>query len=79
MDYIVIFIILFLLFLLFLWYYNRNNNKKINNAINAIKNEITITLDNMSMFINNSSSTKKILLETAKKYNHNDIISLLSK
>ena len=47
-----------------------------------IRNKITITLYNMNIFIDYISKNKQnkyILLTFAKKYNHDDLINLLSK
>ena len=79
MDILYILLIIIIILLFLFWYYNRCKKMKLNKAINAIKNQITITLDNMNIFLNNSESTRKILLDIAKKYKHDDIITLLSK
>jgi hypothetical protein len=42
-----------------------------------IRNNITITIYNMNLFINLSKKDKYKLLEYSIKYNHNDIINLL--
>ncbi len=44
-----------------------------------IKNQITITLGNMHLFIEESYHNKQILLHYALLYKHDDIITLLSK
>ena len=47
-----------------------------------IKNKITITLYNMNIFINyalQNKDNKKILLNFAQKYKHDDLINLLSE
>ena len=74
-----IFLIIIIILLFLFWYYNKCKKIKLNKTINAIKNQITITLDNMNIFVNNSKSTRQILLNIAKKYNNDDIIILLSK
>jgi len=79
MDYIILILIIVIILLFLLWYYNKCKKTKLNTAIDAIRNQITITLDNMYIFLNNSESTKKILLDAAKKYKHSDIIKLLSR
>ena len=76
-------ILLFLLFIFIYWLYKKykiNKEKKhLESLIIAIKNNITITLYNINKFVNLSSNMKKILLEIAKKYNHDDIIKILSQ
>jgi hypothetical protein len=79
MDILYILLIIIIILLFLFWYYNRCKKIKLNKGINPNKNQITITLDNMYIFLNNSDSAKKILLETAKIYKHDDIILLLTK
>ena len=40
---------------------------------------LTITTYNMNQFLNLSNHIKKILLDIAYKYNHDDIITLITK
>jgi len=74
-------ILLFLIIALFLyWCYIKCSEKhKLKKLSQFIKNEITITQYNMNQFINLSSDIKKILLNIAIKYKHNDIINILIK
>jgi hypothetical protein len=44
-----------------------------------IKNQITITLYNIHIFINLDKNIKYELLEYAIKYNHDDVINILIK
>ncbi len=46
---------------------------------NLITNQITITLGNMHLFIEETDNNKQILLDCAMKYKHSDIITLLKK
>jgi hypothetical protein len=48
------------------------------NEIIMIKNNITLTQDNINKFYNKSMADKKIFIKYAKKYNHEDMITLLS-
>ena len=74
-------ILIFLIIALFLyWSYIKYSEKKtLKNLSQSIKNNITITTYNMDQFINLSSDIKKILLNIAIKYKHDDIINLLIK
>jgi len=78
-------LLVFILLLIIYWLYkkyttNKENkqNKLLSSLIEAIKNHITITLYNMQQFINISNKMKKILLQYAYKYKHDDIIKILS-
>ena len=73
-------ILLFIIVALFLyWCYIKYNEKKILRKLSQfIKNNITITQYNMNQFINLSTDIKKILLNIAIKYKHDDIINILT-
>ena len=62
---------------------NKNTNKKtinqLNQLIKEIKNNVTITLYNMNKFINVPNNMKKILLEFAHKYKHEDLIKCFNQ
>ena len=62
---------------------NKNKNKKIINQLNQlikeIKNNVTITLYNINKFINVPDNMKKILLEFAHKYKHEDLIKCFNQ
>ena len=53
------------------------NLVKVNNLCTKIKNEITITLGNMHLFLDETPENKIILLRHAKLYNHDVIVNLL--
>lgn len=60
--------------------YQKNiKQQTISKLSESIKNNITITIYNMNQFTNTSPDIKKILLNIAKTYNHNDIINILIK
>lgn len=75
-------ILLILIIVLFLYWsyikYTQYKNKQtIKSLSKSIINNITITTYNMNQFINISKDIKKILLNIAIKYKHDDIINLL--
>jgi hypothetical protein len=74
-------ILLFFIIVLFLyWCYIKYANKQtVKRLSEYIKNNITITTHNMNQFIDISTDIKKILLNIAITYKHNDIINLLTK
>lgn len=87
MDKYIILLIIIILLLFLYWCYKKYINKKnikniqniqnIKNLSDKIKNNITITMYNMNQFLNVSQPIKKILLNIAHEYKHNDIINLL--
>jgi cytochrome b subunit of formate dehydrogenase len=84
MDKYIILLIIIILLLFLYWCYKKYTNKKnikniknIQNLSEKIKNNITITMYNMNQFLNVSQPIKKILLNIAYEYKHNDIINLL--
>jgi uncharacterized protein YoxC len=83
MNYYLFILLAIALLLIVLWLYKRcqkkSENKELKSLMEAIKNNITITLYNMNKFMFLPKNIKKILLDVAKKYKHNDIILLLSK
>jgi hypothetical protein len=78
-KYIILFIIIIILLFLYWCYIKHNEKNKIQNLSNKIKNNITITTYNMNQFLNLSNHIKKILLDIAYKYKHDDIINLITK
>jgi hypothetical protein len=74
----IIIALLFIIYKLYLRYTEKKIEKKIEILSTKIKNNITLTTYNMKDFTNVSNSIKKILLDIAYKYNHYDIINLLS-
>ena len=74
----IIIALLFIIYKLYLRYTEKKTEKKIEILSTKIKNNITLTTYNMKDFTNVSNSIKKILLDIAYKYNHYDIINLLS-
>ena len=74
--------IIFLLILFILYIVICGNNRKITYKYieELIKNKITITIYNIHIFldfINQNIRNKDILLNFAKKYNHDDIINII--
>ncbi len=53
--------------------------KRLIQKCKLIINQITITLSNMHLFIEETDNNKRKLLECAIKYKHSDIITLLTK
>ena len=77
-------ILLILIIVLFLYwsyikYTHYKNKQTVKSLSESIKNNITITPYNINQFINISKDIKKILLNIAIKYKHEDIINLLTK
>ena len=77
-------ILLILIIVLFLYwsyikYTHYKNKQTVKSLSESIKNNITITPYNIYQFINISKDIKKILLNIAIKYKHEDIINLLTK
>lgn len=77
-------ILLILIIILFLYwsyikYTHYKNKETVKKLTESIKNNITITTYNMNQFVNISKDIKKILLNIAIKYKHDDIINLLTK
>ena len=75
--------LLIIIIVLFLyWCYKKytlyTNKQTVKSLSESIKNNITITTYNMNQFINISNDIKKILLNIAIKYKHEDIINLLT-
>ena len=80
MDIYIILFIITIILLFFYWCYIKYNEKnKIQNLSNKIKNNITITTYNMKQFLNLSNYIKRILLDIAYEYKHDDIINLMTK
>ncbi len=52
--------------------------KKIKTLCVMIKNQISMTIPNINLFLSQSTINKKILLVNAKKYKHEELINLLS-
>jgi hypothetical protein len=81
-KYIKILLVLVIVLIIYWCYQKYQKNIKqqtISKLSESIKNNITITIYNMNQFTNTSPDIKKILLNIAKTYNHNDIINILIK
>lgn len=52
--------------------------KKVKILCKMIKNQITMTIPNINLFLSQTKSNKKILLDCAKKYKHKEVILLIS-
>jgi hypothetical protein len=79
MEKFIIILIFFIIILFLYWCYQEYIERtKLKKLSESIKNNITITLYNIHQYLNLPNNIKKILLDIAKKYNHNDIINLLT-
>lgn len=76
---LVILIIILFLYWSYIKYTHYKNKQTVKSLSESIKNNITITPYNINQFINISKDIKKILLNIAIKYKHDDIINLLTK